>query len=269
MVSDGVRWKIRKMEAYMDGKTGSKGFTRLSWRSRFCRIASLAVACAGTLFLFILFCRYEVMVFGITGTVCLLLSSLAAALLFRESERHDTIFSMIMVIAVASIIVISVRSPWAISSKSSRSYEKNMKYLSKNHYSTILFPEELPKSVSSYDLKFRPDEYVHVSFSCDPEDLRKYEDEAQSISIIGPVALPDAMSETMNDTITAQIAEAFDVDNEEAGIFRLQFAFPENVETHSQARIYIVFCEYDHEHPQTEAILIDDESGWVCFSKLF
>lgn len=257
----------------MGGNAEKNGFFHLSLRSRILRITSIVIACAGAVISFVFFGKYDVPMFAICGVLCLLLTGFSVAMLFRKSERHDLLISFFTVAVAAVAVTLTIRFPWEISSKSPAAYRKNMDYMSEKHFYTMLFPEEIPECASKYQMEFHPDtfggeSYLCVSYNCARDVLDSYENEAQKTSVISPLTLDEAMAEDIDEKIEAQIAEGFGVNTEEM-VFQLKFAFPKDIEKHSNARIYIVSCEYDKTRPQTEAVMIDTDTGWVCFSKLF
>ncbi|MBP5418151.1 MAG: hypothetical protein J6Y58_11585 [Clostridiales bacterium] len=257
----------------MSGVSEKNIFSRLSIRSRLLRIAAALIAFAGMVISFVFFIRYEVMIFLICGIVCVLLTALSIASLFRKAERHELMISLCLVIVVVMVVVLSIRFPWEISSNHLHSYKKNMKYLSEKHFSTLFFPQILPEDVSKYKMEFYPDtfgeeSYLCVSYNCSKDALDTYESEAQKFSVVSPLSLEEAMSEDLDEKVEEQIAESLGVETEEL-VFQLKFAFPKDIEKHSNARIYILACENDWSHPKTEAVMIDTDTGWVCFSKLF
>ena len=76
------------------------------------------------------------------------------------------------------------------------------------------------------------------------------------------------MAEDIDEKTEEQIADGLGVERDEL-VLQLKFAFPDEIDKHSHARVYIVSCENDRTRPQTEAVMIDTDTGWVCFSKLF
>ena len=115
----------------MDGNADQKGFSRLSKRSRILRIVALVTACAGAAVSFFFFAKYAVLMFVVCGVFCVLLTGFSIAVLFRKSEKHDPLISFFTVVAIVLAVLLTIQLPWKISSGSTRSYEKNMKYLSK------------------------------------------------------------------------------------------------------------------------------------------
>lgn len=250
-----------------------KSFSRLSIRSKLLRIASVLITCAGAVVSFAFFGRYEVPVFLICGIICALLTAMSVSLLFRKKERHDLMISAFTIFAVVLIVVLSIRFPWEISSGRSHSYTKNMKYLSEKHFSTLFFPKSLPENTSDYKMEFHPDtfgeeSYLCVSYNCGGDALNTYETEAQKFSVVSPLTLEEAMAEDIDEKTEEQIADGLGVERDEL-VLQLKFAFPDEIDKHSHARVYIVSCENDRTRPQTEAVMIDTDTGWVCFSKLF
>ena len=257
----------------MDGNADQKGFSRLSLRSRIMRIVALVTACTGAAVSFFFFAKYAVLMFVVCGVFCVLLTGFSIAVLFRKSEKHDPLISFFTVVAIVLAVLLTIQLPWKISSGSTRAYQKNMKYLSEKHFTTMLFPEELPESAEKYSMEFHPDTFgqkssLCVSYNCSRDVLDSYENEAQKTSVISPLTLDEAKAEDIDEKIESQIAEGFGVNTEEM-VFQLKFAFPKDIDKHRNARIYIVSCEYDKTRPQTEAVMIDTDTGWVCFSKLF
>jgi hypothetical protein len=58
------------------------------------------------------------------------------------------------------------------------------------------------------------------------------------------------------------------VEIDENHLLQLDICFPDDIDEHSHATVYIMRCSYKVTHMTTEVILLDEEQNWVCFSSI-
>ena len=250
-------------------------FTRLPVRIRVLAVVCLLLMLGGTVFLFWQYARYAMKMHLCAGILTAVCTVLVGLLLFlRKHDKHTrSIFLSGMMLTVVAIMVTSL-VPWSQVSKDPAAYEKHMRYMMDRRYMTSFFPKDLPDEVYEYELRFsaptfRSGSSAYVEFRCAGQSISEYRKMARKMSILSPMQLDEARAADFDAKYLAQIADFFGTDSSELGNYKLKIAFPEDIDKHPNVRIYIMSCEYDIDHPQTEAILIDVANGWVCFTKLF
>ncbi|MBR5426326.1 MAG: hypothetical protein K6E26_04570 [Clostridiales bacterium] len=258
----------------MGAKTDNIVFSGLSVRGRILRIASAVIALGGALICFFFFLRYHVMTYAYCLALCILGVLISSVSLFRKPARSVTRILAATIGLIVVSVLLATLMPWGISSRNTGSYKKNMRYLSEKHYSTLRFPSVLPDDVSDYEIRFSPNTFgrkanLCVEFRCGSETLDSYVAMITDDALISPISIEDAQEEEPDEETMTRIADSLGEDISKVGNLRLKFAFPDDINEHKDALVYIVSCEIDNDSPKTEAVIIDQSDGWVCFSKLF
>ena len=262
-------------EARME-ETGKNGLFQMTFRDKILGFISIAVTSVGAIAFFLLFSRYIVFLYFTCAVFCVIAFLAMCVMVFLRPGRFipavAILFTGLSLIAFSATWLL----PWAFSSKDARNYERNMRYATEKHFATKFFPDHIPHDVSDYRLDFRPDtfgrgssSYIYVEYCCDKEAMAGYRESVRKMATISPMSLKKAQEAEMDATLKAQIAEVFGVEVSSVDLFHIKFAFPADIDEHSDALIYVMACDFDEDHPQTEAIFIDVDDGWVCFSRLF
>ena len=49
---------------------------------------------------------------------------------------------------------------------------------------------------------------------------------------------------------------------------QMQICFPDDLDEHTNAKVYILRCSNDITDLTTEAIILDENDHWICFSTI-
>lgn len=258
----------------MGENSAKKLFSGLSMRSKVQGCVTMAViACAIALFA-VLYCRYLVPIYIVCMIVSVIELIAVELLMFWKPRQFNISMTAISLGLVALLVTVSILVPWNIDSSDSDSYEENMNYLNDRNYSVLFFPDQVPEEVEGYDFEFRSGRfsdkgYVYVEYCCPQSAMAGYQMKVEKMSIINPLTIDESQSTTFSMEQQAKMAEAFGLEDGQITSFDFKVVLPDDIGEHPNTQVFIMSCELDKEHPSTEAILIDVDNGWVCFSRLF
>ena len=258
----------------MGENSAKKLFSGLSMRSKVQGCVTMAViACAIALFA-VFYKRYLVPVFVFCMIISVVELITVEILLFWKPRQFNISMTAISLGLVALMLTVSILVPWNIDSSDSGSYEENMQYLNDRDYSVLFFPDQIPDVVEGYDLEFRSGRfsgkgYVYVEYCCAQSAMAGYQMKVEKMAIINPLTIEESQSATFSMEQQAKMAEAFGLENGKVTSFDFKTVLPDDIDEHPNTQVFIMSCELGEENPRTEAILIDVENGWVCFSRLF
>lgn len=258
----------------MGENSAKKLFSGLSVRSKVqgC-VTMVVIACAIALFA-VLYHRYLVPIYIVCMIVAVIELIAVELLMFWRPRQFNISMTAIGLGLVALLVMVSILIPWDIDSSDSNSYEENMHYLTDRNYSVLFFPDQVPEEVEGYDFEFRSGRfsgksYVYVEYCCPQSAMAGYQMKVEKMAIIDPLTIEESQSTTFSMEQQAKMAEAFALEDGKVTSFDFKTVLPDDIDKHPDTQVFIMACELDTEHPGTEAILIDVENGWVCFSRLF
>ena len=257
----------------MGKKKGKESF-RLSFQDWILGLTAMAVAGCGTAYFLRLVLRYTVTIHVFFLCFSVLIFLIIGGMLFWKKNEFNRDLSIFAIISVLIFFLVALLVPWQINSCNSRYYDREMRYLTEKHFTTQFFPEEIPGGISDYHFRFEPGilglkSYATVGYTCPTQVLSDYRKDIRKNAIIGPMSLNSAREKKLGPTYRAQIAEICGVEMSELGNVGLTIAFPDNIDDHKDALVYVMSCDYKDGVVKTEVILVDITKDWVCFSKYY
>lgn len=217
--------------------------------------------------------RYMVPSFSIAlilGVIAILVS-LIAMIRSKSSSSMKTAYLLSVVLLALSIFVNSLAIPFSSTAK--KNYPKHLAYLTRERYVPQFFPSRIPESAENYRLDFcsedfRSSSYVALEFSCEPLFFDSFTKLAKKRSVLSKLSLEEARAVDLDSKHKAEISAFTGVEIDENHLLQLDICFPDDIDEHSHATVYIMRCSYKVTHMTTEVILLDEEQNWVCFSSI-
>ena len=199
------------------------------------------------------------------------LISLIALVRVRTNSTMKTMYLISLIFLSLTVFVSSFSIPFSSTAK--KNYSKQLAYLTRERYVPQFFPSSIPENASDYRLDFcsedfRSSSYVMLEFSCDEKELSPYAKMAKSKSILSPMTVEEARAADLDAKIKAEIAGFIGVEINEDSKIQMKISFPENIDEHPNAKVYILRCSNNVDDLTTEAIILDEENNWICFSTI-
>lgn len=178
--------------------------------------------------------------------------------------------SVASIVLAASLIISMSTLPFT--SRNRAYYNKQMKYLLKERYSTQFFPTVIPKEATAYKLEFSPEilqdhSYLCLEYCCQGKSIAEYIVSTRKKAILSPMDLEEARAAELDEKHKAELFEMWDEVPDDQEHYGLQIHYPSDIEMHPHATVFVMSVGTDSKHPHTEVILIDIEKGWICFCK--
>ena len=189
----------------------------------------------------------------------------------RTGSTLKTMYLISLIFLSLTVFVSSFSIPFSSTAK--KNYGKQLAYLTRERYVPQFFPGSVPESATDYRLDFcsedfRSSSYVMLEFSCDEKELSPFAKQAKSKSVLSPMTVEEARAADLDAKFKAEIAGFIGVEFNEASPIQLKISFPEDIDEHPKAKVYILRCSNNIDDLTTEAILLDEESNWICFSTI-
>ncbi|MBR2751652.1 MAG: hypothetical protein IKD90_11040 [Clostridiales bacterium] len=197
--------------------------------------------------------------------------SLIALIRVRTGSNMKTMYLVSLILLSLTLFVSSFSIPFSSTAK--KNYTKQLAYLTRERYVPQFFPNAIPESTTDYRLDFcsedfRSSSYVMLEFSCDEKDMSPFAKLAKSKSVLSAMSVEEATAADLDAKIKAEIAGFVGTEIEESYPIQLKISFPENIDEHPNAKVFILRCSNNIDDLTTEAIILDEENNWVCFSTI-
>jgi len=207
------------------------------------------------------------MILGLVGLVLVLVALVRT----RTSSTLKTLLLLSVAFLSLSFFVNIFSIPFSSTAKDN--YPKQMAYLIRERYVSRFFPDSIPENATGYRLDFcsedfRSSSYVMLEFSCDEKEMAPFAEQAKKRSVLSAMSIEEARAADLDLKYKAEISGFIGTDIDVEEKLQLQISFPDDIDEHLKAKVYIMRCSDDLSDLKTEAIILDEENNWVCFSTI-
>lgn len=210
-------------------------------------------------------------------TICMIICALAflvCAFALIRTKSDSYLKTMLLISGILLCLAFFVNSfSIPFSSTDKKNYSKQYDYLTRERYMPQFFPNSIPESATQYRLDFcsedfRSSSYVMLEFSCEETDMSPFAKQAKSKAVLSPMSIEEAKAADLVEKFKAEIAGFIGVEIDMTSPVQLQICFPDDLDEHPNAKVYILRCSNNIADLTTEAIILDENDNWICFSTI-